>query len=75
MLTVNQRAVELLLRTGVYDSEEEISATDREYIQNGSWPLSFYVSQADVHPNQYGCKALAIVIEDKMKELGYILNK
>ena len=71
--TVNARAEELLIRTGVYQSADQISDIDRQYIASGQWPHSFmYDSPADDHPSKYGAHAIAILVKEKMKELGYL---
>jgi len=69
---INARAEELLVKTGVYASKSEISDIDRQYIANGEWPLSFFCSESDEHPNRYGSTAMAILIKEKMIELGYL---
>lgn len=73
--TVNARAEELLIRTGVYTSVDQISDLDRQYISEGRWPHSFmYDSPADEHPSKYGAHAIAILVKEKMQELGYLDN-
>ena len=70
---VNARAEELLVRTGVYQSADQISDLDRQYIAEGRWPHSFmYNSPTDEHPSKYGAHAIAILVKEKMKELGYL---
>ena len=70
---VNARAEELLVRTGVYSSADQISDLDRQYISEGRWPHSFmYNSPADEHPSKYGAHAIAILVKEKMRELGYL---
>ncbi|MBO4571587.1 MAG: hypothetical protein J5699_06655 [Bacteroidales bacterium] len=72
---VNARAEELLIRTGVYESVDQISDLDRQYISEGRWPHSFmYDSPSDEHPSKYGAHAIAILVKEKMKELGYLDN-
>lgn len=69
---VNSRAEEFLVSTGVYGSKSEISESDREYIAKGDWPLSFFYSASDEHPSHPGSTAMAMLIVEKMKELGYL---
>lgn len=69
---VNARAEELLIRTGVYNDPSEISESDRKDINNGIWPRSFNTSATDPHPNEYGEHAMAILIKEKMEQLGYL---
>lgn len=69
---VNDRAEELLLKTGVYKSAEEISEEDKQYIEKGRWPISFYKSKTDSHPGEAGETAISFIIHDKMIKLGYI---
>ena len=69
---VNSRAEEFLVSTGVCGSKSEISESDREYIAKGDWPLSFFYSKDDEHPSRPGSTAMAILIVEKMKELGYL---
>ena len=69
---VVDRAVELLLKTGVYQAEEDISDADRGRINAGWWPYSFQTSISDTHPNTAGETAIAMIVHDKMIKLGYL---
>ena len=54
---------------------DQISDLDRQYISEGRWPHSFmYDSPSDEHPSKYGAHAIAILVKEKMKELGYLDN-
>lgn len=65
------RGIELLLRTGAFVNEEMIPASEKERINNGLWPYTFWHSQTDHHPSAYGAKAMAIIVYEKLEELGY----
>lgn len=73
---IRLRAAELLWRAGVYASiadyyTSDSAAQDREYVSNGDMPYSLY--RPDLyHPNNYGIKAFAMLIHDKMVKLGYL---
>ena len=73
---IRDRAAEITWRTGVYASMDEYNtsdkaATDRSYVSGGNIPKSLYKSDG-YHPNEYGCKAFAMLIHDKMVKLGYL---
>lgn len=73
---IRARAAELTYRAGVYNTidgfdTEDSAATDRAYVEAGNIPRSFYDTDL-YHPNEYGCKAFAMLIHDKMVKLGYL---
>lgn len=72
---VNDRAVELLLKTGAYATEADIPQKDWVAISKGDWPKSFFKNDNDSHPCEYGAKAIAIVVEDFLKEMGYLYGE
>ena len=76
---IRLRAAELTYLVGVYDKIYgyylDEGADDRAFVSKGDIPKSFYLSDL-FHPNQeYGCKAFAILIHDKMVKLGYLDDK
>lgn len=69
---VNARAEEFLIKTGVVSKASEISEKDREYINNGDWPLSFLRSESDMHFTREGSIVVCNLIIEKMIKLGYM---
>lgn len=75
---INARAGELLLRTGVYSDLAQMSEMDKNYIANGNWPYSFYYASTGIvptdtsHPSEEGAQAMAILIYERMQDLGYL---
>jgi len=66
-------AERLLVETGVYQTASDIPALDRALISIGDWPASWqYDYTSNVHPNPYGSKAIAIMVYEKMRSLGYL---
>lgn len=72
---INSRAVELLLSTGAFTDEAQIPEKDWKAISLGNLPKTFFLSDTDSHPCEYGSKAFATVLEDKLKEMGYIYGE
>lgn len=72
---INSRAVELLLSTGAFSDESQIPEKDWKAISLGNLPKTFFLSDTDSHPCEYGSKAFATVLEDKLKEMGYIYGE
>ncbi len=63
----------LLLETSVITSVNDMSPEDQNYISNEEFPASFTDNpKYDVHPNEYGNRAIAILIRERMKELGLL---
>jgi len=63
---------ELMVLTGVYPSVADIPQSELDRIDGGEWPYCFWHTTTDVHPSEYGAKAIAIIIHDRMRKLGYI---
>lgn len=72
---IRVRAAEITWRAGVYDSivdyYGDAGIEDRMYVSQGKIPKSLFLDDLH-HPNDYGCKAFAILIHDKMVKLGYL---
>lgn len=70
----NSQARTLLVDVGVYSDISEISEADISSIDiDKEWPASFHTEyRTNVHPNTYGSKALARLVYDKIKDLGYL---
>ena len=70
---IRLRAAELTYLVGIYDVRDGFYLNDEdwEYYVNGNIPKSLYKSDL-YHPNEYGCKAFAMLIHDKMVKLGYL---
>lgn len=65
----NQNGVRLLKETGLITDASQIGASDLEALSNGEWPILFSPSN-NVHPTKNGAYAIAILLHDRMKELG-----
>lgn len=65
---------EMLFRSGAAASPSDVREEDIHYHSEGMIPYSYWYqpSQNDIHPSPYGAKAFALLIYDKMIELGYI---
>lgn len=61
-----------LLRSGTFAKEEDIPATEWETASKGNWPRSLFYDAT--HPNGYGSEVFALLIYDRMAELGYLDN-
>ena len=49
------------------------TSLDEELISQNKWPSSWQTNYINnVHPNGYGSKAIAIMIKQRMQELGYL---
>ena len=70
---IRLRAAEITWRAGVYDSIIGFYGNDDDwnYVLQGKIPKSLFLSDLH-HPNEYGCKAFAMLIHDKMVKLGYL---
>ena len=72
---IRLRAAEICWRAGVYESiidyYLDAGYEDRLYVSQGKIPRSLLLDDLH-HPNEYGCKAFAILIHDKMVSLGYL---
>lgn len=64
-------AVRYMKELGMISDESEISDEDKAYIAAGNWP-SAWGPVNNVHPNEYGYYVRALLVYDKMKELGYV---
>lgn len=69
---IPNRGRELMVRTGAYPDEASIPQSELDRVDKGEWPYCFWHSTTDVHPSEYGARAMAIVIYERMQELGYI---
>lgn len=69
---VIDRYKELLIRTGFCHTESEISPADVLRVENDKWPVNFCLNEGNIHPNGFGSHAMAILIYEKMEELGYL---
>ena len=68
----SKQAEKLLLQTNVISSPEQMSQADREAVAIGDWPESFFTDSANnVHPNTAGSFAMALLLRERMEELGY----
>lgn len=66
-------AIPLMYEIGQITNEEQITETDRTYIDRGDWPLSWFRAPGDEHPNgQYGAKVQAILLRRRMAQLGLL---
>lgn len=67
-------ASKLLVETGAYTPGQAFTDADADALANGYWPQSFASTNnySDVHFNGYGSKAMAILVRQKMKDLGYL---
>lgn len=71
----NANAERLLVQTGVVNSPSMINDLDHELINQGDWPASWQTDYlTNVHPNNFGSKAIAVMVYEKMRELGYVDN-
>ena len=60
--------------SGAAASPFDVAASDKEYIQNGMLPRSYWFDPeaGDIHPNEFGAKAFANAVYRKIVELGYL---
>lgn len=65
-----EKAVEYMIALGQITDASQISAQDRACIEGKNWPDSW--GGSEVHPNTYGYKVRAMLIYDKMVELGLV---
>ena len=63
---------ELLYRSGAASHSSGINPEDIDCVNQGQVPASFIYSSITQKPSQYGAKAFALLIYDKMVELGYL---
>lgn len=63
---------ELLYRSGAASDPAGIKAEDIDRANRGEVPASFLNSSGLLMPSQYGAKAFALLIYDRMVELGYL---
>jgi len=71
---VVKRGAELLVKTGVYASKDELTESDKARLASGFWPYPFQTSKGDAHPNTAGETAISYLIHDKMVKLGYLTD-
>lgn len=69
---VPERGRELIVRTGAYPNLASIPDSELKRIDDGKWPLCFQHTETDTHPSEYGARAIAILIYERMIELGYL---
>lgn len=69
---IPNRGRELMVRTGAFPNEASIPQSELDRVDIGEWPYCFWHTTSDVHPSEYGARAMAIVIYERMVELGYI---
>ncbi len=68
----SKEAEKLLVQTGVISIPEQMSQADRDAVAIGDWPESFFTDSANnVHPNAAGSFAMALLLRERMEELGY----
>ena len=66
-------AERLCVETGQHSSASEMSQEDKLHVSMGEWPVSWTGSyQGDIHPTVWGHRAIAIMVYEKMQELGYL---
>ena len=70
--TVPARGRELIVRTGAYPDLASIPDSELQRIDDGKWPLCFQHTETDTHPSEYGARAIAILIYERMIEFGYL---
>lgn len=63
---------ELLFRSGASATPSGVSPKDVDYVNRGMMPFSYWYALENVSPGPYGAKAFALLVYDKMVELGYI---
>lgn len=63
---------ELLFRSGASATPSGVSPKDVDYVNRGMMPFSYWYASENVSPGPYGAKAFALLVYDKMVELGYI---
>lgn len=63
-----------LTLSGAAASPSDVSAEDKEYVSKGMLPRSYWFDPeaGDIHPNEYGAKAFAHAVYNKIVELGYL---
>lgn len=63
-----------LTLSGAAASPMDVSAADKEYVQQGMLPRSYWFDPeaGDIHPNEFGAKAFANAVYKKIVELGYV---
>ena len=59
-----------LLRSGAFEKEEDIPQSELNLAAKGDWPRCLFHDIS--HPNDYGSKIFALLIYDRMVELGYV---
>lgn len=69
----NANADRLLIESGTYNSLDQKRDADKTLLEQGEWPAAWYRDfETDVHPSTYGYHAYAIMVYEKMRELGYL---
>ena len=63
---------ELLYRSGAASDPSGVREEDKDCVNQGKVPSSFLNNDGTMKPSQYGAKAFALLIYDKMVELGYL---
>lgn len=63
---------ELLYRSGAASDPSGVREEDMDCVNQGKVPSSFLNNDGTLNPSQYGAKAFALLIYDKMVELGYL---
>ena len=69
----HEHAVDLLVGSGAYPNKESIAPDEIVGSPAGGWPISWQQDVfGNVHPNDVGSAAIAIMIKEKMEVLGYL---
>lgn len=72
-LSGGANAIRMMKELGQITDESQIGDSDWVYINRGDWPISWFRSPTDIHPNdQYGAKVLAINLRRRMDKLGLL---
>ena len=66
-------ALTLSRKVGAVAESNDFNDADKANVAVFEWPASWWGSYAtNVHPNNYGYNAMAIMVYEKMKSLGYL---
>ena len=69
----NANAARLLVESGAVPAGATLSEKDQTAIADGDWPASLSSDyKTNVHPNMYGSRVIAILVKERMAELGYL---
>ena len=68
-----REALTLSQEVGAVAESNDFNDADKANVAVFEWPASWWGSYAtNVHPNEYGYNAMAIMVYEKMKSLGYL---